>query len=588
MAHKYKDIDCGAVRAADAGREITLSGWVATRRDHGGLIFIDLRDRSGIVQIVFNPENDATLHSKAETLRSEFVVTVRGVVSLRPSENVNKNITTGEIEIIANKLWLESTSETPPFEIDDNINVDEALRLKYRYLDLRRNEMKEALQLRHRVVQAVHRYLDGHGFIEVETPYLTKSTPEGARDFLVPSRLSSGHFFALPQSPQLFKQILMVAGLERYYQLARCFRDEDLRADRQPEHTQIDMELSFVTRDDILDITEGMIVEIFTSTLGIELPRPFPRMVYAEAMAKYGTDRPDTRFEMPVGDVTDVFAGAAFNVFAKVAAAGGSVLGLAVPGAADYSRKDMDGLTGFVERYGAKGLGWVAVNADGTFGGPIAKFFAPEELVAAAEALGAKAGDMLMMVADKTDIAQRAVGNLRLEMGRLLDLIKPGVFSLSWVLDFPLVQWDEAEGRPKAVHHPFTKPTAESEKLLDTDPLAATADAYDLVINGVEVGGGSLRIHDPAMQRKMFAILQHSDKDAQAKFGFLLDAFRYGAPPHGGLAFGLDRLVMILAGRATIRDVIAFPKTQTGADLMTGAPDEVDETQLRELNIKVR
>ncbi len=588
MGHKYKDIDCGAVRASDSGNEITLSGWVATRRDHGGLIFIDLRDRSGIAQIVFNPAVESEAHAQAEALRSEFVITVRGTVNKRPTANINAKLPTGEVEIAVTELTVLSRAETPPFEIADEINVDEALRLRYRYLDLRRGVMREALELRHRVVSAVHTYLDRNGFIEVETPYLTKSTPEGARDFLVPSRLSAGHFFALPQSPQLFKQILMVAGMERYYQLARCFRDEDLRADRQPEHTQIDMEMSFVTRDDILDVTEGMIAEIFTSTLNVDLPSPFPRMSYAYAMAAYGTDRPDTRFEMLIGDATDIVADAEFKVFASVAAAGGSILGLSAPDCAGLSRKDLDGLTEYVSRYGAKGLAWIPVNDDGSYGGPIEKFFGPAVLAELSERLGAKPGDMMLMIADKTDMAQNAIGNLRLEMARRLDLIDPKAFNLTWVLDFPLVQWDEAENRPKAVHHPFTMPTQESLPLLDSDPLAATADAYDLVINGVEVGGGSLRIHEPELQKKMFGILRHSAEDAQAKFGFLLDAFKYGAPPHGGLAFGLDRLVMILAGRNTIRDVIAFPKTQTGADLMTGAPDTVDETQLRELNIKLR
>jgi aspartyl-tRNA synthetase len=588
LSHEYRDLNCGAVRAADAGREITLSGWVATRRDHGGLIFIDLRDRSGIVQVVFNPAVNPAAHTAAEALRTEFVITVKGSVGKRPAENINKKLPTGEVEVAVTELKVRSRALTPPFEIEDDVNVDEALRLKYRYLDLRRNVMKEALLLRHRVVRAVHDYLDRNGFIEVETPYLQKSTPEGARDFLVPSRLNAGHFFALPQSPQLFKQILMVAGIERYYQLARCFRDEDLRADRQPEHTQIDMELSFVTREDILEITEGLIDEVFSGVLDVKLARPFPRISYAEAMAKYGTDRPDMRFEMLVADLTEILGGAEFKVFSGVAAAGGSILGLAVPGAGGYSRKDMDGLTEFAARYGAKGLAWISRNEDGSFGGPITKFLTEGEINAAMEAAGAKPGDMLMMVADKTEAAQHAIGNLRLELGRRLDLIEAGVFKLVWVLDFPLVQWDEEERRPKAVHHPFTMPTPESLPLLDTNPLAATADAYDLVINGIEVGGGSLRIYEPELQQKMFGILGHSDEDAQAKFGFLLDAFRYGAPPHGGLAFGLDRLVMILAGRATIRDVIAFPKTQTGTDLMTGAPDDVTEEQLRELNIKVR
>jgi aspartyl-tRNA synthetase len=587
LSHKYRDINCGDVKAADDGREITVSGWVATRRDHGGLIFIDLRDRSGLVQIVFNPEIAPIAHKEAEMLRSEFVITVKGKVAKRPSENINSNLPTGEVEIYASELKVRSSSKTPPFEITDDINVDESIRLKYRYLDLRRNEMKNNLMMRNRVVKTVHKYLDSQGFIEVETPYLTKSTPEGARDFLVPSRLSEGHFFALPQSPQLFKQILMVSGIEKYYQLARCFRDEDLRADRQPEHTQIDMEMSFVTREDILDVTEGMIALVFKETLDIDLKRPFQRMSYEEAMESYGTDRPDMRFGMLIKDLTDIFAASEFKVFASVAANGGRIKGFAAPDIAGYSRKDMDQLTEFAAIYGAKGLAWLNVAEDGTLTGPIAKFISDAEAAGLTGALDAKPGDTILMIADTIDVARAAAGNLRLELARRLNMINKGDFKLTWVLDFPLVQWDEEENRPKAVHHPFTMPTDEGLKLLDDKPLEALADAYDLVINGTEVGGGSLRIHDRELQKKMFKILGHSEEDARDKFGFLMDAFEYGAPPHGGLAFGLDRLVMILAERGTIRDVIAFPKTQTGTCLMTGAPDEVEAAQLKDLNIKV-
>lgn len=587
MSHPYRDINCGDVTAADAGREITVSGWVATRRDHGGLIFIDLRDRSGLVQVVFNPETDSDTHNAAEALRSEFVITVKGKVALRPAENVNAKLPTGEVEVYAASLDVRSRAKTPPFEITDDVKADESIRLKYRYLDLRRDEMKKNLMMRNRVVKTIHKYLDAKGFIEVETPYLTKSTPEGARDFLVPSRLSAGHFFALPQSPQLFKQILMVAGIEKYYQIARCFRDEDLRADRQPEHTQIDMEMSFVTREDILDVTEGMITQVFKETLSIDLPRPFPRMSYEDAMETYGTDRPDMRFGMLIKDLTKVFAASEFKVFASVAANGGSIKGFSAPGISGYSRRDMESLTEFAAIYGAKGLAWLNVAEDGTLAGPIAKFVGAGESAALIEMFDAKAGDTILMIADSLDVARNASGSLRLELAKRLGLIPEGIFRMTWVLDFPLVQWDEEENRPKAVHHPFTMPTEEGLKLIDDKPLEALADAYDLVINGTEVGGGSLRIHDRELQKKMFTILKHSEEEAREKFGFLMDAFEYGAPPHGGLAFGLDRLVMILAGRSTIRDVIAFPKTQTGTDLMTSAPDEVEAGQLKELNIKV-
>lgn len=588
MPHPYKDMNCGDVREKHKGQEIKMAGWVATRRDHGGLIFIDLRDRSGLVQVVFNPAEDKELHRAAEGLRSEYVVTVRGKVALRPKENVNAKIPTGQVELIVTELTVLNAAKTPPFEIEASVNADEAIRLKYRYLDIRRPEMKEALIMRHRVVKTVHSYLDRQGFIEIETPYLTKSTPEGARDFLVPSRLSPGHFFALPQSPQLFKQILMVAGMERYYQLARCFRDEDLRADRQPEHTQIDIEMSFATREDILDVTENLIKEIFKIAIGVDLPEPFPSLTYDEALRTYGTDRPDLRFGLHIHDVTEIFNESGFKVFSQTVASGGTIKGIAAPGAGGYSRKDLDELTDLIKLYGAKGLAWVGIGEHGQASGPIAKFITDKEMKQLREALAADEGDLLLMVADEAATALSAIGNLRLEMARRLDLIPADDFKLTWVVDFPLVQWDVEENRPKAVHHPFTMPTAESLTLLDTEPLRATADAYDLVINGVEVGGGSLRIHDKALQQKMFGLLKLSDEEVMEKFGFLLEAFEYGAPPHGGLAFGLDRLVMLLARRGSIRDVIAFPKTQTGTCLMTGAPDMVHEDQLRDLDIKLR
>lgn len=579
---------CGAVRAAEKGREITLSGWVQTRRDHGGLIFIDLRDRTGLCQIVFNPQVSREAHAAAEHIRSEFVLTVTGKVELRPKESVNPKLKTGEIEVYVSSLKIQSEAKTTPFEIEDDLNVDEALRLKYRYLDLRRRPMRDLMIFRSKVVKTVHRFLDENGFVEVETPDLTKSTPEGARDFLVPSRLQPSRFYALPQSPQLFKQILMIAGFDRYYQMARCFRDEDLRADRQPEHTQIDLEMSFVTRDDIIALMEQMIAAVFKENLGRDLELPLPRLTFEEAMAAYGTDRPDIRFDMRIIDVTDLVKDSKFKVFSEAAAAGGRVKLIGVTGTGSMSRRELDELAAFVQPYGAKGLAWLTVGAGGEASSPIAKFFTLKELSGLVEAAGASPEDILLFVAAAESVCLEALGQLRLEMARRLGSLKKNVFKPLWVIDFPLLEWDEEENRLKSVHHPFTMPTTATLDRLDAEPLKVLSDVYDLVLNGTEVGGGGLRIHDRSLQERIFKLLNLTEQESREKFGFLLDAFDYGSPPHGGIAFGLDRLIMLLAGRDTIRDTIAFPKTQQGTDLMTGAPDTVSDAQLRELDIRLR
>lgn len=588
IKNKYRTINCGDIRASEKGKEVVLSGWVQTRRDHGGLIFIDLRDRSGICQVVFSPEVDKESHKKSEGLRSEFVITVKGTVELRPKEAINEKLDTGEIEIIVSDVDIISWAETPPFEIEDDINVDEAIRLKYRYLDLRRPEMRDLLIFRHRVLKTVHSFLDENGFIEVETPDLTKSTPEGARDYLVPSRVQPNHFYALPQSPQLFKQILMVAGFERYYQIARCFRDEDLRADRQPEHTQIDIEMSFVTRDDIIDITERMLAAIFVNCLDKKLDIPLPRMSYKQALDDYGTDRPDVRFDMKIIDVTEAVADCGFNVFSNTAKEGGRIKAVVAKKASNMSRSDIDGLAKIAEKLGAKGLAWLIVKTKEKALSPIAKFFKTYELKSIFEAANATSGDIMFFVADEEQFALEVLGQIRLELARLMDMIDKDMFKMVWVLDFPLFEWDEDEKRPKSMHHPFTMPTPDTADHLDSDLLKVRADVYDIVINGTEVGGGGLRIHDRLLQQKVFKLLKLSDNDIKQKFSFLLDAFEYGAPPHGGIALGLDRLIMLLACRDSIRDVIAFPKTQTATCLMTGAPDTVEDSQLKDLNIRLR
>lgn len=578
---------CGSVTAELLGQDVCVMGWVQRRRDHGGLIFIDLRDREGVLQLALDPDRDASAHQKAEAVRNEFVVAVIGKVSPRPEGTVNPKMKTGEVEIEVSQLKILNRSETPPFMLDDFTDVAENIRLKYRYLDLRRPSVQNCLMLRHRVTRTVRAYLDENGFLDIETPVLTKSTPEGARDYLVPSRVNNGQFYALPQSPQLFKQLLMISGYDRYAQIVKCFRDEDLRADRQPEFTQIDCEMSFVDREDVMSIMEGMIARIFKETRDIELTLPMRRMTYAEALDKYGVDNPDLRFDLELVEITSLVKDCGFKVFAEVAATGGMVKALNVKGGSGFSRKELDEFTSFASIYGAKGLAWVKMTADG-WQSPIAKFFQPEELSALEKALQAEEGDLLLFVADSAKVANESLGRLRQHLGQKMGLASKEKFSFSWVTDFPMLEWDEDEKRHVAVHHPFTAPLDEDVALLETDPGKARAKAYDLVLNGSEIGGGSIRIHDQAIQQKIFSLLGIGEEEAREKFGFLLDALSYGAPPHGGIAFGLDRLTMILAGTDSIRDVIAFPKTQKATCLLSDAPGTVAEKQLQELGIRLR
>ncbi|MGI6284516.1 aspartate--tRNA ligase [Neomoorella humiferrea] len=584
IAGLHRSHGCGELRATNTGEEVTLMGWVHRRRDHGGLIFIDLRDRSGLVQVVCDPESGEAF-KKAEEVRNEYVVAVRGRVRQRPEGTANPRLATGAIEVEARELRILNRAKTPPFYIEDNIGVDEALRLRYRYLDLRRPEMQEILRLRYQTTRAIREFLDGRGFWEIETPMLTRSTPEGARDFLVPSRLRPGEFFALPQSPQLFKQILMVAGVERYFQIVRCFRDEDLRADRQPEFTQLDMEMSFIQREDILNLVEELMAHIFRETLGVEINLPLPRLTYQEAITRFGTDKPDLRFGLEIQDVSTEVKKCGFKVFRDAVATGGVVRGLCVKGGAAFSRRELDELTKLATTYGAKGLAWMAITTEGVRS-PIAKFFTAEELQELMKVMQAREGDLLLFVADSETIAAGTLGALRLELGRRLRLYDPGQLAFTWVTDFPLLEYSPEEKRFVAVHHPFTMPMEEDWPLLDTDPLKVRALAYDLVLNGVELGGGSIRIHRRDIQEKMFSLLGFSPEEAQEKFGFLLEAFEYGTPPHGGIAFGLDRMVMLMARRDTIRDCIAFPKTQSGTCLLTGAPSPVAPEQLLELHLR--
>jgi aspartyl-tRNA synthetase len=573
---------CGEVRGEHIGQEVALCGWVAHQRDHGGVLFVDLRDRAGIVQVVFNPQESPDAHAVAERLRAESVVRVEGEVRRRPDGTVNPNLPTGEIEVAAARIEVLAEADTPPFPVQDGIQADESLRLRHRYLDLRRPEMSAVLQLRHRTFSSIHRFFEENGFVEVETPMLTRSTPEGARDFLVPARLQPGTFYALPQSPQLFKQILMVAGLDRYFQIVRCFRDEDLRADRQPEFTQLDVEMSFVKEEDVLDLVERMLARVWEETLEVEVRTPFPRLPYAEAMERYGSDKPDLRYGMPLADVSEVFRGTGFRAFGKVIEAGGVVKEFAAPGAATWSRKDLDGLVVEAQGRGASGLVWIAWTG-GQARSPVEKHLSAEEVSTLLEKSGAADGDLVLLVADQADRANTVLDGLRRMMADRLGLVPEGRWEFLWITEPPLFEWSQEEKGWVSVIHPFTSPASE-----DLDPKTAKARGYDVVLNGWELGGGSIRIHDPAIQRRVFEILGYSKEEAQARFGFLLEAFRYGVPPHGGIAFGLDRVVAMLAGRDNIREVIAFPKTQSGADLLTGAPAEIDPAQLRELGLQLR
>jgi len=580
----YRTHYCGSLGEGEIGESVVLAGWVQTRRDHGGLIFLDLRDREGVVQVVFSPDVSGKAFELAGTVRGEYVVQVEGRVRRRPEGTENPRLKTGKIEVYAVSCRILNRAKTPPFYIEDGVGVDEDLRLRHRYLDLRRPEMLRALRMRHRAAKAARDFLDSLGFWEIETPVLTRSTPEGARDYLVPSRVNPGRFYALPQSPQLFKQVLMVAGAERYFQIVRCFRDEDLRADRQPEFTQIDIEMSFVGMDDVLALSEALIQVVCREVTGTEVPRPFPRLTYQEAMSIYGTDKPDIRYGMHLVEVTDIVAGSGFKVFARAVGEGGCVKGIAVPGAAEFSRREIDELTRYAAAFGGKGLAYIQVTPEG-LKSPILKFFEPEEVEALVARFEAKAGDLLLFVADKRPVADRSLGALRTHLAGLLGLIPPG-FAFVWVVDFPLLEYDVDEKRYVAVHHPFTAPLEEDIPILFTDPGRVRAQAYDLVLNGVELGGGSIRIHRREIQEKLFEAIGMPLEEAAEKFGFLLEAFEYGAPPHGGIAFGFDRLLMLLLGRKTIRDVIPFPKTQSAQDLMTLAPAAVTDRQLAELHIR--
>ncbi|MCJ1785850.1 aspartate--tRNA ligase [Staphylococcus warneri] len=580
---------CGLVTEDLLNEKVTLKGWVHNRRDLGGLIFIDLRDREGIVQIVFNPDFSQEALNIAETVRSEYIVEVQGVVTKRDAETVNPKIKTGQVEVQVSNIEIINKSETPPFSInEENTNVDENIRLKYRYLDLRHQELAQTFKMRHQTTRSIRQYLDDNGFYDIETPVLTKSTPEGARDYLVPSRVHDGEFYALPQSPQLFKQLLMISGFDKYYQIVKCFRDEDLRADRQPEFTQVDIEMSFVDQEDVMAMGEEMLRKVVKDVKGIDVPGPFPRMTYAEAMSRYGSDKPDTRFDMELINVSQLGHEMDFKVFKDTVENNGEIKAIVAKGAADqYTRKDMDALTEFVNIYGAKGLAWVKVTDEGLTG-PIARFFEDKDAEQLKSLTEASAGDLVMFVADKPEVVAQSLGALRIKLAKELGLIDESKLNFLWVTDWPLLEYDDESKRYVAAHHPFTSPKKEDIDKLDSEPENAQANAYDIVLNGYELGGGSIRMHNGELQEKMFEVLGFTKEQAQEQFGFLLDAFKYGAPPHGGIALGLDRLVMLLTNRTNLRDTIAFPKTASATCLLTDAPGEVSEKQLEELSLRIR
>lgn len=575
---------CTELSAKNIGETVTIMGWVQKVRDLGHLIFVDLRDRSGILQLVMNADK-AEIYQTGQTLHQEYVIEAKGVVCPRAEGMTNPNMKTGEIEIDVSAINVLSVAETPPFVVSEQTKVNDEMRLKYRYLDLRRQSVMQPLEVRHKVAFLTRQYFAENGFWEIETPMLTKSTPEGARDYLVPSRVHPGSFYALPQSPQQYKQLLMVSGMDRYFQIVKCFRDEDLRADRQPEFTQIDLEMSFVDVDDVIRVNEGYIARLMKEIRGVDIQLPLPRLPYSEAMRRFGSDKPDTRFDMELFDISELVRGCGFSVFASAVADGGSVRGITVKGGAAFSRKEIDALGEYVKTYRAKGLAWISLGE--TIKSPIAKFFSEEEMQAIIEAAGAENGDLILLVADKNQVVFDSLGNLRVHVAKKMNLLDENKWNFLWVTDFPLLEYDEEEGRYTAMHHPFTSPRDEDADLLETSPEKVLAKAYDIVLNGVEVGGGSIRIHRSDMQARMFKAIGMSQEEAEGRFGHLLEAFRFGTPPHGGLAYGLDRLVMLLCGCSSIRDVIAFPKVQNASELMTAAPSPVDEKQLAELSIQV-
>jgi aspartyl-tRNA synthetase len=578
---------CWELGASDVDREVVLMGWVHRRRDHGGVIFVDLRDREGITQVVFNPAVDPEIHAKAHAIRNEYVLAVRGKVENRPSDMINPKLETGEIEVTVTEFKLLNEALTPPFLIEDDIDASETIRLKYRHLDLRRPAMQKNLILRHRATAAVRNYLNQHGFLDLETPFLTRSTPEGARDYLVPSRVNPGQFYALPQSPQIFKQLFMISGFDRYYQIVRCFRDEDLRADRQPEFTQIDMEMSFIAEDDVMKLTEGMMAGLFKDVLGLDLRLPFTRMTYADAVGRFGLDKPDIRFGLELKDISDIVAGSNFKVFADAVKKGGIVKALNAKGCIDFSRKEIDDLIEFVGVYRAKGMAWIKVK-ENEWQSPITKFFSDEEKQALARRIVMEPGDLVFFVADQPKVVNESLGHLRNHLGKTLGLIAEDEFNFLWVTRFPMFEYDETEKRLQALHHPFTSPLEEDIDRLTQVPLAVKSRAYDLVLNGFEIGGGSIRNHQRRIQEKVFEVLNMDRRTYEGKFGFLLEALDSGAPPHGGIAIGVDRLVMLMGGQSSIRDVIAFPKTQKATCSLTGAPAEIGKEQLDELYLKLK